>query len=201
MISLLISRNVSDPPSLLAYPPLAAIDLDWTSPLGLIVLPHGGPHSNFSTEWLGLVTAFVASGFACLLVNYRGSTAYGNNSVHCLPGQCGILDVADCVQATKEAQARLPGVPTLLMGGSHGGFLVLHLAGRYHDLYRAVVARNPGIQFVRTLRANVGARGEEMCQILGFPAESHPIESPAASKNNFIQIIEWYYKSLGLLAA
>uniref|UniRef100_A0A0X3PQQ3 Acylamino-acid-releasing enzyme n=2 Tax=Schistocephalus solidus TaxID=70667 RepID=A0A0X3PQQ3_SCHSO len=268
----------------------APIDLNWTSPLGLIVLPHGGPHSNFSTEWLGLVTAFVASGFACLLVNYRGSTGYGNASVHCLPGQCGILDVADCVQATKEAQARLPGLPTLLMGGSHGGFLVLHLAGRHGDLYRAVVARNPvtnlttmigtsdipdwcweeaglgkqsqhwdrehpeqscrswspallpssaedftklfqaspisyitsdwkvpllmclglkdlrvpnsqGLQFVHTLRANLGDRAEEMCQTLGFPAESHPIESPAASKGNFVHIIEWFHKSLGLLAA
>ncbi|BHF59724.1 hypothetical protein SprV_0100268500 [Sparganum proliferum] len=268
----------------------SSIDLNWTSPLGLIVLPHGGPHSSFSTEWLSLVAAFVASGFACLLVNYRGSTGYGNASVHCLPGQCGVLDVADCVQATKEAQARLPGLPTLLMGGSHGGFLVLHLAGRYHDMYQAVVARNPvtnlttmigtsdipdwcweeaglgkqsqnwdrehpeqscrswspailpssaedftkllkaspisyitpdwkapllmclglkdlrvpnsqGLQFVHTLRANLGDRAEEMCQTLGFPTESHPIESPAASKNCFVHIIEWFHKSLGLLTA
>lgn len=42
-------------------------------------------------------------------------------------------------------------LPCLLYGGSHGGFLVLHLAGRHAPLYRAVVARNPVTNLVSML--------------------------------------------------
>lgn len=56
-------------------------------------------------------------------------------------------------QATEEALCELnkPNLPCVLLGGSHGGFLVLHLAGRHASLYRAVVARNPVTNLVSML--------------------------------------------------
>ena len=74
--------------------------LSWESIRGLVVIPHGGPHSAFTAEWMPLLTPYVVAGFACLLVNYRGSNGYGNCSTYSLPGKCGLNDVADCVQVT-----------------------------------------------------------------------------------------------------
>ncbi|KAM7539822.1 hypothetical protein Aperf_G00000034934 [Anoplocephala perfoliata] len=270
-------------------------EIKWDSVRGLIVLPHGGPHTAFTAEWLPLLTSYIAAGFACLLVNYRGSVGYGNCSIYSLPGKCGVIDVADCAQATEEALRELgiPNLPCFLYGGSHGGFLVLHLAGRYASLYRAVVARNPvtnlvsmlsttdipdwcwteagigldeskidpehpehlcrewdytspfcptdpceltrlagcspityvtdkwsvpillcigakdkrvpneqGLIFMRALKARLGKKAnEKMCQTLCFPTEAHPIQSPAAAKDNFVRAIEWYYQALGLVKA
>lgn len=83
-----------------------------------------------------------------LLVNYRGSLGAGQNSVDFLLGRIGKSDVADCIQATQQAFNQYPWLDsnrTVLVGGSHGGFLVTHLSGQYPDMFKAVVARNPVI--------------------------------------------------------
>lgn len=55
--------------SILLLPPPSA------SPAPLLVSPHGGPHSAFSTTYVAQHNYLCASGgFAILMVNYRGST-------------------------------------------------------------------------------------------------------------------------------
>ncbi|GAA29239.2 acylaminoacyl-peptidase [Clonorchis sinensis] len=115
---------------------------------GLIVFPHGGPHTAFTSSWSPMLVGFVASGFACLMVNYRGSLGYGQESLRSLLGNISRFDVEDCVEATHSALTLLEKefgcqLPAVLFGGSHGGFLVLHLAALHPALYCAVVARNP----------------------------------------------------------
>lgn len=79
------------------------------------------------------------------MINYRGSTGAGQDSVLYLPGKIGEADVNDCILATDEAIKKYnsDAENCVLFGGSHGGFLVTHLSGQYTDKYRAVVARNP----------------------------------------------------------
>ena len=60
----------------------------------------------------------------------------------------GKVDVEDCIQAKEECLKKYPHLDASrvgLYGGSHGGFLVTHLAGQYPDHFHAVVARNPVI--------------------------------------------------------
>ncbi|OAD53128.1 Acylamino-acid-releasing enzyme, partial [Eufriesea mexicana] len=111
----------------------------------LIIVPHGGPHSNYANLFVLDYFLFVLS---VVQVNYRGSTGMGSKNVEYLQGKVGNVDVKDCVTATKEALQKYPWLNSDRMGitgGSHGGFLVTHLSAKYPDLYKAVVARNPVI--------------------------------------------------------
>ncbi|CAH8858688.1 unnamed protein product [Trichobilharzia szidati] len=114
---------------------------------GLIVMPHGGPHSVSRLTWSSMITSFCICGFACLLINYTGSLGYGDEFIQDLIGRIGERDVSDCVEATKVTLKYLQryesNLKAVLFGGSHGGFLSLHLAGRYNHLFSAVVTRNP----------------------------------------------------------
>ncbi|XP_062441424.1 acylamino-acid-releasing enzyme [Rhea pennata] len=111
----------------------------------LVVIPHGGPHTVFVAEWMLYPAVLCRVGFAVLLVNYRGSLGFGQDSVASLPGNVGTQDVQDvqhCVEQVLQEEA-LDSTRVALVGGSHGGFLACHLIGQFPDTYRACVVRNP----------------------------------------------------------
>ncbi|XP_076058912.1 acylamino-acid-releasing enzyme-like isoform X2 [Oratosquilla oratoria] len=113
----------------------------------LICWPHGGPHSIISNSYSSLLAYFVSLGYSIVVPNFRGSLGFGQDGVDSLPGHCGNTDVSDCHEATLACLKRFPDVldenNVFLMGGSHGGFLSLHLAAQYPAVYKALVVRNP----------------------------------------------------------
>ena len=116
------------------------------NPPPMIVLPHGGPHSVSTASFvpeLGFLCG--QSGYALLLVNYRGSVGFGQAAVEDLPSRIGDLDVNDVVHAVKHvADAGLVDSKRLaICGGSHGGFLTGHCIGQFPDLFKAACMRNP----------------------------------------------------------
>lgn len=115
----------------------------------LVVSPHGGPHSAFTTAYSPHYAEYMcrAGGFAVLLVNYRGSTGFGSHALFSLPGRIGTVDVSDVVSATQSIKnlspALVSGAACGIVGGSHGGFLTTHIVGQYPDMFQAAAARNP----------------------------------------------------------
>ena len=112
----------------------------------LIVVPHGGPHSVSSTSYVPSL-AYICGygGYAVALVNYRGSTGFGQSLVESLPTRIGKLDVEDIVAATIKIRDSGLVDPNRIgiCGGSHGGFLTGHCTGQYPDLFRVAAMRNP----------------------------------------------------------
>ncbi|TKS77300.1 Acylamino-acid-releasing enzyme [Collichthys lucidus] len=82
------------------------------------------------------------------VVNYRGSTGFGQDSILSLIGHIGSQDVKDVQRAVLTAlqtDNTLDPKRLAVIGGSHGGFLSCHLVGQYPEFYRACAARNPVI--------------------------------------------------------
>lgn len=114
---------------------------------------HGGPH--------GVTTTAFSPGTACLALegckplnsppiilkfmaadtvsqpNYSGSVGFGESSVRALLGNCGFLDVGDCIATVRHLVSLGISVEgkgkQFVMGGSHGGFLTSHRAFCFSD--------------------------------------------------------------------
>ncbi|RUS71860.1 hypothetical protein EGW08_020382, partial [Elysia chlorotica] len=111
----------------------------------LIVFSHGGPNTSFDSAFNDIVAFFSRCGYATVMVNYRGSLGFGQDSVDSLLGCIGTQDVKDVESAMVEVVAKgvADGNRIFAFGGSHGGFLSTHLIGQYPDTFKAAATRNP----------------------------------------------------------
>lgn len=64
-----------------------------------MLVPHGGPHTAYSSQFVSSISYMVACGYNIVTVNYRGSTGFGEDSIQSLPGNIGDHDVKDCMKA------------------------------------------------------------------------------------------------------
>jgi len=114
-------------------------------PAPTVLVPHGGPHAAFVTSFVTYYAFLAAAGYAVVLVNFRGSTGFGEAVVQALPGHIGEMDVRVCLSALDLAASM--GIVDLsrvaVSGGSHGGFLAGHLLGRHGNRFKCGVMRNP----------------------------------------------------------
>jgi dipeptidyl aminopeptidase/acylaminoacyl peptidase len=104
----------------------------------LLVKSHGGPTSQ-ATAGLDLrIQYWTSRGFAVVDVNYGGSTGYGRAYRERLAGSWGIVDVLDCVNASRwlASEGRVDEGRLAISGGSAGGFTTL-CALTFHDHFGA----------------------------------------------------------------
>ena len=90
-------------------------------------------------------------------VNYRGSLGVDKQYVETLTGNVGQMDVKDVIDCIKHLtdKSLVDGSKLILWGGSHGGFLVTHLSGQYHDMnFKACIADCPVIDLSTNLNGN-----------------------------------------------
>ncbi|KAJ7224591.1 Alpha/Beta hydrolase protein [Mycena pura] len=110
---------------------------------------HGGPHNATTTAFSAEVAFLAIAGYTVSQPNYSGSIGFGETFVRSLLGNCGTLDVQDCIATVRhlvELGLSVDGKgKQFVTGGSHGGFLASHLIGQYPDVFTAAAIRNPVI--------------------------------------------------------
>lgn len=113
--------------------------------LPTVVLIHGGPHSAFSLFYYRALIFYVRLGLKVLLINYRGSTGVSELYVKQLIGKIGQLDITDCLTAIRYfvQNGLIDQTKLIIQGGSHGGFIGLHLTCQDEFKFISAIIRNP----------------------------------------------------------
>jgi len=119
-------------------------NIDPSKKYPLIVLPHGGVHSDFSTYYTHIVRELVAQGYILVAAEYRGSTGYGKS--HYEKIDYGGLEVED-VKASRDYMIEnfdiVDEKRVGIMGWSHGGLIALMNIFDYPDHYQVAFAGVP----------------------------------------------------------
>lgn len=131
------------------------IDLGKKYPL--LVLPHGGVHSNFNTAYAHIVKELVAQEYVVVAPEYRGSTGYGAGFYRLI--DYGGLEVDDVKSSKDYMLKNYPFVDKSrvgILGWSHGGMITLLNLFNYPDDYAVGYAGVP----VSDLIARMGYKGQ-----------------------------------------
>jgi dipeptidyl aminopeptidase/acylaminoacyl peptidase len=93
----------------------------------MVLFVHGGPWARDNWGYNPYAQWFANRGYACLMVNYRGSTGYGKKFLNAANKQWGLKmhdDLIDAVDwAVKEGYADPKKIA--IFGGSYGGYAAL----------------------------------------------------------------------------
>src|SRR3989304_7301724 len=143
-------------------------NIDFNKEYPLIVFPHGGVHSNFSTYYTHIVKELMIQQYIVVAAEYRGSTGYGKE--HYEKIDYGGLEIED-VDASRQfmidnydfVDANRVGI----IGWSHGGLIALMNIFNHPENYKVAFAGVP----VSDLIARMGYKDQEYRDL--YEAEYH----------------------------
>ncbi len=119
-------------------------NLDPSLKYPLIVFPHGGVHSDFSTYYTHIIRELVAQQYIVVAAEYRGSTGYGKGHYERI--DYGGLEVED-VNASRDYMIEncelVDGDRVGIIGWSHGGLIALMNVFDHPQNYRVAYAGVP----------------------------------------------------------
>ena len=142
--------------------------IDRTKKTPLLVFPHGGVHSNFSTYHTHIVRELVAQGYIIIASDYRGSTGYGQSMYEGI--DYGGLEVEDVYAGRNymvENYTNIDKNRIGILGWSHGGLITLFNIFNHPSDYKVAFAGVP----VSDLVARMGYKTQRYRDL--YSAEYH----------------------------
>ncbi len=118
--------------------------IDYSKKYPLIVIPHGGVHSDFSTYYIHIIKELMAQGYIVVAPEYRGSTGYGRKLWEQI--DYGGLEIQDAHASRSYMIENYEFVDKNrigIIGWSHGGLISLMNVFEYPDDYKCCFAGVP----------------------------------------------------------
>jgi dipeptidyl aminopeptidase/acylaminoacyl peptidase len=120
------------------------VDFDPSKKYPVAFLIHGGPQGSFSNNfhYRWNPQAHAGAGFAVVMVDFHGSTGYGQAFTDSIRGDWGGKPLEDLQKGLDAALARYPfldGSNACALGGSYGGYMVNWIAGNWPDRFKCLV--------------------------------------------------------------
>jgi dipeptidyl aminopeptidase/acylaminoacyl peptidase len=114
-------------------------------PFPVVMKVHGGPSWLYCDTWMPEVQMLVDHGIAVGIVNYRGSTGYGQRWRDHIIRNIGFPEVEDTLAGLDDLIARGIADPdrAVVAGWSWGGYVTLMAVGLHPDRWKAGVAGVP----------------------------------------------------------
>jgi dipeptidyl aminopeptidase/acylaminoacyl peptidase len=117
-------------------------DPNRTYPVAFII--HGGPQgsssNNFHYRWNPQI--YAAAGYASLLVDFHGSTGYGQAFTDAITGDWGgkpLEDLKKGLAAALEENSWMDGDRACALGASYGGYMINWIAGNWPDGFDCLI--------------------------------------------------------------
>ena len=107
-------------------------------------LIHGGPQGSFSNDfhYRWNPQTYVGQGFAAVMIDFHGSTGYGQAFTDSISGDWGGKPLEDLQLGLAAALKRyefLDGERVCALGASYGGYMINWIAGQWPNRFRCLV--------------------------------------------------------------
>jgi dipeptidyl aminopeptidase/acylaminoacyl peptidase len=126
---------------------------DQKYPMAFVV--HGGPQGSFANSWNWRWNAqtFAAAGYGVVMIDFHGSTGYGQAFTDSISGDWGGKPFEDLKLGLAAALKQYPwldGDHACALGASYGGYMMNWIAGQWPDRFKCIVSHD-GIFDNRTM--------------------------------------------------
>ncbi|MDH3626088.1 MAG: S9 family peptidase [Acidobacteriota bacterium] len=123
---------------------LTPADFDPAKKYPIAFLVHGGPQGSFgnSFHYRWNPQAYAGAGYAVVMVDFHGSTGYGQAFTDSITGDWGGKPLVDLQKGLAAALTRFPwmdGDNVCALGASYGGYMMNWIAGKWSDRFKCLV--------------------------------------------------------------
>ena len=120
------------------------VDFDPSKRYPIAFLIHGGPQGSFGNHfhYRWNPQTYAGQGFAAIMVDFHGSTGYGQKFTDSISGEWGgkpLVDLQKGLQHALDKYSFLDGSRACALGGSYGGYMTNWIAGAWPDGFKCLV--------------------------------------------------------------